>query len=70
MIVTSMKPYGMIRGSIRKWKKVGLIACNSCARICETGGKKSLDELSERLKKDGFDVVGSDLVPWFVILLP
>ena len=63
MIVTSMKPYGMIRGSIRKWKKVGLIACNSCARICETGGKKILDELSERLKKDGFNVVGSDLVP-------
>ena len=63
MIVTSMKPYGMIRGSIRKWKKVGLIACNSCARICETGGQKRLDELSERLKKDGFDVVGSDLVP-------
>ena len=27
------------------------------------GGKKRLDELSERLKKDGFDIVGSDLVP-------
>ena len=38
MIVTSMKPYGVIRGSLRKWKKVGLIACNSCARVCETGG--------------------------------
>jgi len=63
MIVTSMKPYGMIRGSLRKWKKTGIIACNSCARVCETGGKKRLDELTERLKKDGFKVVGSDLVP-------
>jgi len=63
MIVTSMKPYGVIRGSLRKRKKIGLIACNSCARICETGGQKKLDELSERLKKDGFDIVGSDVVP-------
>ena len=63
MIITNMKSYGVIRGSLRKWKKIGLIACNSCARICETGGQKKLDELSERLKKDGFDVVGSDLVP-------
>ncbi len=63
MIVTSMKPYGIIRGALRKRKKIGLIACNSCARICETGGQKRLDELSERLKKDGFDVVGADLVP-------
>ena len=63
MIDTSMKPYGMIRGSLRKWKKTGLIACNSCARVCETGGKKRLDELTERLTKDGFNVVGSDLVP-------
>jgi len=63
MIITNMKPYGVIRGSLRKWKKIGLIACNSCARVCETGGKKKLDELTERLKKDGFDIVGSDLVP-------
>jgi hypothetical protein len=62
MIVTSMKPYGVIRGSLRRWKKVGLISCNSCARLCETGGQKKLDELSERLKKDGFNVVGTDLV--------
>jgi len=58
-----MKSYGVIRGSIRSWKKVGLISCNSCARICETGGQKRLDELSERLKSDGFNVVGADLVP-------
>ena len=63
MIVTSLKPYGVIRSSLRKWKKVGLIACNSCARLCETGGQTRLDEMSERLKKDGFNVVGSDLVP-------
>ena len=63
MIITSSKPYGVVRGLLRKWKKVGLIACNSCARVCETGGQKKLDEMTERLKKDGFNVVGSDVVP-------
>ncbi|MCW3997426.1 MAG: hypothetical protein NWF10_02520 [Candidatus Bathyarchaeota archaeon] len=63
MIVTNSKPYGVIRGSLRKWKKIGLIACNSCARVCETGGQKKLEELEERLKKDGFTVVGADVVP-------
>ena len=63
MIITSSKPYGVIRGSLRKWKKIGLIACNSCARVCETGGQKKLEEISERLKKDGFNVVGADVVP-------
>ena len=63
MIVTNSKPYGVVRGSLRKWKKISLIACNSCARICETGGQKKLDELAERLKKDGFDVVSSNVVP-------
>ena len=63
MIVTSMKSYGVIRSSLRKWKKIGLISCNSCARLCETGGQMRLDELSERLKRDGFNVVGCDLVP-------
>jgi ferredoxin len=63
MIVTSGKPYGIVRGMLKKWKKVGLISCNSCARVCETGGQEKMEELAERLKKDGFDVVSMDLVP-------
>lgn len=63
MIVTSMKPYGVIKGMLRKWKKIGVISCNSCARVCETGGKEKMEELAERLKGDGFDVVDMDVVP-------
>ncbi len=63
MIVTNSKPYGVIRGMLKKWKTVGIVSCNSCARVCETGGKESMDELATRLKADGFQVVDTELVP-------
>jgi hypothetical protein len=63
MIVTSFRPYGIIKGMLRKWKKIGIISCNSCARACETGGRQKMEELAERLKKDGYEVVSTDLIP-------
>lgn len=63
MIVTSLKPYGVIKGLLKKWRKYGIVACNSCARVCEAGGREKMEELAERLKKDGFEIVGMDLVP-------
>ena len=63
MIVTYSKPYGVVKGMLKKWKTVGIISCNSCARVCETGGRKKLEEMSERLKTDGFEVVDTELVP-------
>jgi len=63
MIVTNSKPYGVVRAMLKKWKKIGIVSCNSCARVCETGGRAKMEELAERLKKDGFDVVDTELVP-------
>ena len=63
MIVTTCKPYGVIRGMLKKWKTVGIVSCNSCARACETGGKEKMEELAARLKQDGFNVVDMEVVP-------
>ena len=63
MIITCSYPYGIIVGMLKKWKKIGIVACNSCARACETGGKQSLETLAERLRNDGFDVVEEHIVP-------
>lgn len=63
MIITSSKPYGVIKGLLRKWKKTGIVSCNSCARACETGGRKRMEELAERLRNDGYDIVDTDLIP-------
>ena len=63
MIITCSKPYGIVRGMLKKWKKVGVVSCNSCARACETGGKEKMEEMANRLKQDGFDVVDVELLP-------
>ena len=63
MIVTSSKPYGVIKGMLKKWKKIGIVSCNSCARVCETGGKAKADELAARLRQDGFEVVDVEVLP-------
>jgi len=63
MIITTSKPYGVVRGMLKKWKKVGIVSCNSCARACETGGKEKMEELAARLRLDGFDVVDMELLP-------
>jgi transcription elongation factor Elf1 len=63
MIITCAKPYGVVKGMLKKWKKIGIVSCNSCARACETGGKEKMEELANRLKSDGFDVVDMELVP-------
>lgn len=63
MIVTDSKPYGLIKGMLKKWKKTGIVSCNSCARVCETGGKEKMEELAERLKNDGYDVVNTEVIP-------
>lgn len=62
MIVTEFKPYGLIKSQLKKGEKIGIVACCGCARICETGGKEKMDELAERLKNDGFQVVDTDLI--------
>jgi hypothetical protein len=63
LIVTTCKPYGVIRGMLKKWKTVGIVSCNSCARACETGGKEKMEELAARLKQDGFNVVDMEVIP-------
>lgn len=62
MIITELKPYGMIKSQLNKKDKIGIVSCNACARRCETGGKKEMKIMAARLKKDGFNVVDTDLI--------
>lgn len=63
MIITNSKPYGVVKGMLKKWKKIGIVSCNACARTCETGGREKMEELASRLRNDGYNVVDTDLVP-------
>jgi len=62
MIITDIKPYGLIKTKLDKKDQIGIVSCNSCPRICETGGEEAMKKLVKRLKKDGFNVVDTDLI--------
>ena len=61
MIVTEFKPYGMIKAKLKKSDRIGIISCNTCVKMCETGGSKQMKQMAKRLKKDGFKVVDTKL---------
>lgn len=62
MIITESKPYGVLRSQLDKKDKIGLVTCNTCARMCETGGEDQMEKLAQRLKEDGFNVVDTDVI--------
>ena len=62
MIITSLRPYNQIKSKLKKSDKIGIVSCNSCARMCGTGGEKELKILSKKLKKDGYNIVDEDLI--------
>jgi len=62
MTITEAKSYGIIKSQLNKNDKIGLVSCNSCVKFCETGGEEKMQEMSERLKGDGFEVVDVDLI--------
>ncbi len=57
MIVTEMKPFGVIKSQLKEDDKISIISCNECARLCGTGGKIGLEELKKNLADNGFNVV-------------
>jgi len=62
MIITEIKPYGLVKTQLDKKDQIGIVSCNSCPRICETGGEEAMKKLAERIKNDGFNVVDMDLI--------
>ncbi len=62
MIVTKKRRYLDIKSELKKTDKIGIVSCNACARMCNTGGEKQLKKLAQMLKKDGFNVVDMDLI--------
>jgi len=62
MIVTKARPYAELKKELKKTDEIGIISCNACARMCGTGGEKVMMRLANRLKKDGFKIVDTDLI--------
>ncbi|WP_400240631.1 hypothetical protein [Methanomethylophilus alvi] len=41
-----------------KGRKVLMWTCNTCARLCDVGGRENAEALAGRLREDGVEVVG------------
>ena len=62
MIVTQSRSYEEIKAELDKEKTIGIVSCNTCVRLCQTGGLEIMKELSQKLTEDGFQVVDTDLI--------
>jgi hypothetical protein len=62
MIITKSKTFGEIKSKLKKSDKIGIVSCNACAKMCDTGGEKNMKKLSVLLKKNGFCVADMDLI--------
>ena len=62
MIITKSIPYEKLKKKLDRNKTIGIVGCNTCARMCGTGDKKAMLRLKRKLKKDKFKVVDMDLV--------
>lgn len=54
--LTQAIPYEQIRGQLKKTDRIAVITCNTCVRFCGTGGVEKMDELTSKLRRDGFTV--------------
>lgn len=61
MVITLAKEYDEIKKQLEKNDKIWVMSCNSCVRVIGTGGEDKMIQLADRLKKDGFQVVGTSL---------
>lgn len=62
MIVTEQKKYEEILEMLKDAKSVFIVGCGLCATSTNTGGEKQVNEMTERLRKDGKTVTGSTIV--------
>ena len=62
MIIQKSLPYLKIKSQLKKSDKIGIISCDSCARLCNAGGEKIMNQMANKFKKDGFEVVDIDLI--------
>jgi hypothetical protein len=55
---TIQKPIDEIIGKLSTGEKVFVVGCGNCAAKCHSGGEPETQEMAERLKKKGVNVVG------------
>lgn len=63
MIITQKKPNEEVLELLRGAKKVLVTGCGQCASTCKTGGEAEVEEMAAYLREQGFEVVGTCIMP-------
>ncbi len=59
--LTFSVPYEELKDQLSKDDRIAIISCNSCVRFSGTGGVAKMEELANRLRRDGY-VVSDEVV--------
>ncbi|NLZ51805.1 MAG: 5,10-methylenetetrahydrofolate reductase [Thermoanaerobacteraceae bacterium] len=59
MIISKQKPFEEILNFLENKDKIFITGCSLCATSCMTGGQQQIDEMKEKLEKQGKTVTGS-----------
>lgn len=57
MIGTTQKPFEDIMDTLKQYKKIAVIGCNGCAKVCMTGGDEQVAEMAKRLRDNDKEIV-------------
>jgi ferredoxin len=57
MIGTTKKPLEEILEILAPYRRVAVVGCDGCAKVCATGGSDEVAELAQKLKEQGKDIV-------------
>jgi len=60
------KPLEEILGYLEGKKRIVMMGCGGCATVFHTGGIEDIDEMADRLTKEGKEIVGKIGLPFAV----
>lgn len=63
MIITKFRNFKEIKPLLAKKESIGIVSCNTCARVCKTGGEETMRKIARKLKKEGYKIEELVLVP-------
>ena len=63
MIITKFRNFKEIEPLLSKDESIDIVSCNTCARVCKTGGQEGMEKVAKKLKDKEYKVDKMNLVP-------
>jgi ferredoxin len=61
--ITKQKGMEEILGLLERFQRVFIVGCGTCVTLCRTGGVQEVEEMAQRLGKEGKLVTGTMVIP-------